>query len=95
MAADLFPVMLSFPLICLSFWITGTYELSCKKNPLIINVPHKLDFNLHKIASVLLNGSSPFVAVSGVALRVSNHLVSTITPNCAKQEGSKDHKQRY
>ncbi|XP_055497937.1 pappalysin-2-like [Leucoraja erinacea] len=73
----------------------GTYELSCKKNPLIINVPHKLDFNLHKIASVLLNGSSPFVAVSGVALRVSNHLVSTITPNCAKQEGSKDHKQRY
>ncbi|XP_069793627.1 pappalysin-2 isoform X3 [Narcine bancroftii] len=71
----------------------GSHELSCKRNPLIINVTHNIDLNFYKTASVLLKISSPLVAVSGVALRTDNRFDSAMTCNCAEQEGGKDHKQ--
>ncbi|XP_059840833.1 pappalysin-2-like [Hypanus sabinus] len=71
----------------------GTYELSCKRNPLIINVTSNIDVSFYKTASVLLNMSSPLVAISGVALRTYNHFKFAITSNCREREGCKDHKQ--
>uniref|UniRef100_A0A8C0INQ4 Pappalysin 2 n=1 Tax=Chelonoidis abingdonii TaxID=106734 RepID=A0A8C0INQ4_CHEAB len=51
----------------------GTHELSCQRNPLVVNVTQ--DFLFHRITSVLLNFSSPLVGISAVALRTSSLLM--------------------
>uniref|UniRef100_K7FTJ5 Pappalysin 2 n=1 Tax=Pelodiscus sinensis TaxID=13735 RepID=K7FTJ5_PELSI len=66
----------------------GTHELSCQRNPLVINVTHGQDFLFHRITSVLLNFSSPLVGVSAVALRTSSPLSSSVPNTClAEPEG--------
>ncbi|XP_028936958.1 pappalysin-2 [Ornithorhynchus anatinus] len=70
----------------------GTYELSCQQNPLIINVTHNLNFLFHRTASVLLNFSSPSVAISAVALRIpSSHLSPPIHNSCIPEQEGQSH----
>uniref|UniRef100_A0A8C3ATZ4 Pappalysin 2 n=1 Tax=Cyclopterus lumpus TaxID=8103 RepID=A0A8C3ATZ4_CYCLU len=47
----------------------GTHDLSCHRNPLVVNVTHDLSRPFFITASVILLFSSPSVAVGGVALR--------------------------
>uniref|UniRef100_A0A672GNP6 Pappalysin 2 n=1 Tax=Salarias fasciatus TaxID=181472 RepID=A0A672GNP6_SALFA len=49
----------------------GTHDLSCHRNPLVVNVTHDLSQPFFLTSSVILLFSSPSVAVSGVALRTS------------------------
>uniref|UniRef100_A0A8C8RBA6 Pappalysin 2 n=1 Tax=Pelusios castaneus TaxID=367368 RepID=A0A8C8RBA6_9SAUR len=62
--------------------LLGTHELSCQRNPLVINVTHGQDVLFHRITSVLLNFSSPLVGVSAVALRTSSHFSSAALNSC-------------
>lgn len=72
---------------------SGTHELSCQHNPLVINVTHHLDVLSHRTTSVLLNFSSPLVGISAVALRTSSHISpSTLIP---EHEGQNHQGQRY
>ncbi|XP_061460291.1 pappalysin-1 [Rhineura floridana] len=56
----------------------GVHGLSCRKNPLIVPVIHDLSQHFYHTQAVLITFSSPFVAISGVALR-SFHNFDPIT----------------
>ncbi|KAK6484674.1 pappalysin-2-like [Huso huso] len=62
----------------------GSYQLSCQRNPLVINMTHNLSLPFFRTASVLLNFSSPLVAVSGIALRTSSHISALALNGCAE-----------
>ncbi|XP_060126583.1 pappalysin-1 [Zootoca vivipara] len=47
----------------------GIHVLSCRKNPLVIPVIHDLSQHFYHTQAILITFSSPFVAISGVALR--------------------------
>lgn len=49
--------------------LAGMYELSCQHNPLVIDVTHSQEDPSPRVASVLLNFSSPLVGIAAVALR--------------------------
>ncbi|CAM4603160.1 unnamed protein product [Caretta caretta] len=72
----------------------GTHELSCQRNPLVINVTHSQDFLFHRITSVLLNFSSSLVGISAVALRTSS-LLSSSAPNTCLLEHEGHGLQRH
>ncbi|XP_069497247.1 pappalysin-2 [Ambystoma mexicanum] len=72
----------------------GTHELSCQRNPLILNVTHNLSVPFYQTASVLLNFSSSLVGVSAVALRTSTHLNPGVPNHCEETEGSAGHERR-
>ncbi|XP_015263086.1 PREDICTED: pappalysin-1 [Gekko japonicus] len=56
----------------------GVHGLSCRKNPLIIPVIHDLSQHFYHTQAILITFGSPFVAISGVALR-SFHNFDPIT----------------
>ncbi|XP_050782853.1 pappalysin-1 [Gopherus flavomarginatus] len=56
----------------------GVHVLSCRNNPLIIPVIHDLSHPFYHTQAVLISFSSPYVAISGVALR-SFHNFDPIT----------------
>ncbi|KAK3567564.1 hypothetical protein QTP86_020030, partial [Hemibagrus guttatus] len=62
----------------------GTYELSCLRNPLVVNVTHNLSMPFFKTAAVLLNFSTVHVAVLGVALRTSCQFTPYALTGCAE-----------
>ncbi|KAJ6653799.1 hypothetical protein lerEdw1_008689 [Lerista edwardsae] len=47
----------------------GTHGLSCRNNPLIVPVLHDLSQQFYHTQAILITFSSPFLAISGVALR--------------------------
>ncbi|XP_056276626.1 pappalysin-2 isoform X1 [Pseudoliparis swirei] len=63
----------------------GTHDLSCHRNPLVVNVTHDLSQPFFVTASVILLFSSPSVAVGGVALRTSCHFSSFALTGCLRQ----------
>nr|XP_046265023.1 pappalysin-2 [Scatophagus argus] len=63
----------------------GTHDLSCHRNPLVVNVTHDLSQPFFITASVILLFSSPFVAVGGVALRTSCHFSTFALTGCLRQ----------
>ncbi|KAG7524210.1 pappalysin-2 [Solea senegalensis] len=63
----------------------GTYDLSCHRNPLVVNVTHDLSRPFFLTASVILLFSSPSVAVGGVALRTSCHFSTFALTGCLRQ----------
>ncbi|KAJ8406181.1 hypothetical protein AAFF_G00304120 [Aldrovandia affinis] len=68
----------------------GTYELSCQRNPLVVNVTHNLSLPFFLTAAVLLNFSSPLVAVTGIALRTSCHFSAFSLTGCVRRPCSMD-----
>lgn len=75
---------------------SGTYELSCRDNPLVINVTHRPDVLAHRTTSVLLNFSSSLVGISAVALRTSSHPSPAAPDNCIPEHEGQNHQgQRY
>lgn len=76
--------------------ISGTYELSCQQNPLVINVSHHLNVLSHRTSSLLLNFSSPLVGISAVALRTPSHISSSTLNDCILEHEGQNHQgQRY
>ncbi|XP_044243829.3 pappalysin-2 [Ursus arctos] len=69
----------------------GTYELSCRHNPLVINVTHPLNVLSHRTTSVLLNFSSPLVGISAVALRTSSHMSPSALNKCIPEPEGQNH----
>nr|KAF6397518.1 pappalysin 2 [Rousettus aegyptiacus] len=69
----------------------GTYELSCRDNPLVINVTHRPDVLAHRTTSVLLNFSSSLVGISAVALRTSSHPSPAAPDNCIPEHEGQNH----
>ena len=65
----------------------GTHDLSCHRNPLVVNVTHDLSQPFFITASVILLFSSPSVAVGGVALRTSCHFSTFALTGCASEGG--------
>ncbi|CAJ1071461.1 pappalysin-2 [Xyrichtys novacula] len=63
----------------------GTHDLSCNRNPLVVNVTHDLSKPFYVTASVTLLFSSPSVAVGGVALRTSCHFSTFALTGCLRQ----------
>ncbi|XP_054625059.1 pappalysin-2 isoform X2 [Dunckerocampus dactyliophorus] len=63
----------------------GTHNLSCHRNPLMVNVTHDLSQPFFLTASVILLFSSPSVAISGVALRTSCHFSTFAKTGCLRQ----------
>nr|XP_019955585.1 PREDICTED: pappalysin-2 [Paralichthys olivaceus] len=63
----------------------GTHNLSCHRNPLVVNVTHDLSRPFFLTASVILLFSSPSVAVGGVALRTSCHFSTFALTGCLRQ----------
>ncbi|KAA8586684.1 hypothetical protein FQN60_016386 [Etheostoma spectabile] len=63
----------------------GTHDLSCHRNPLVVNVTHDLSQPFFITASVILLLSSPFVAVGSVALRTSCHFSTFALTGCLRQ----------
>ncbi|XP_061746548.1 pappalysin-2-like [Nerophis ophidion] len=63
----------------------GTHNLSCRRNPLIVNVTHDLSQPFFLTASVVLLFSSPSVAVTAVALRTSCHFSTFTTTGCLRR----------
>ncbi|TMS09610.1 Pappalysin-2 [Larimichthys crocea] len=63
----------------------GTHDLSCHRNPLVVNVTHDLSQPFFITASVILLFSSPAVAVGGVALRTSCHFSTFALTGCLRQ----------
>lgn len=75
---------------------SGTYELSCQQNPLVINVTHRPDVLAHHTTAVLLNFSSSLVGISAVALRTSSHTSPSAPNNCIPEYEGRNHQgQRY
>uniref|UniRef100_A0A673IPZ2 Pappalysin-2-like n=1 Tax=Sinocyclocheilus rhinocerous TaxID=307959 RepID=A0A673IPZ2_9TELE len=72
--------------VCMS---TGSYELSCQYNPLVVNVTHNLSVPFYRTSAVQLNFSSSQVAVLAVALRTSCHFSAFALTGCA--EGGVSH----
>ncbi|KAL4656120.1 pappalysin-2 [Arapaima gigas] len=68
----------------------GDFELSCHRNPLVVNVTHNLSLPFFLTAAVLLNFSSPLVAVAGVALRTSCHISTFALTGCVGQSCSSE-----
>ncbi|XP_043941906.1 pappalysin-2 [Protopterus annectens] len=64
----------------------GSCEVSCQHNPLVINITPNLSLPFYT-RTVILNFTSPFVAVAGVALRTFSHPVPSHITNC-NEEGS-------
>uniref|UniRef100_A0A4W4EG09 Sushi domain-containing protein n=1 Tax=Electrophorus electricus TaxID=8005 RepID=A0A4W4EG09_ELEEL len=62
----------------------GTYELSCHRNPLVVNVTHNLSRPFFKTAWVQLGFLSPHVAVLGVALRTFCNFSAFALTGCAE-----------
>uniref|UniRef100_A0A8C5I363 Sushi domain-containing protein n=1 Tax=Gouania willdenowi TaxID=441366 RepID=A0A8C5I363_GOUWI len=69
----------------------GTHDLSCHRNPLVVNVTHDLSQPFFHTSSVILLFSTPSVAVGGVALRTSCHFSTFALTGCAS-EGGLSHK---
>uniref|UniRef100_H3C6N9 Pappalysin 2 n=1 Tax=Tetraodon nigroviridis TaxID=99883 RepID=H3C6N9_TETNG len=65
----------------------GTHDLSCHRNPLVVNVNHDLSRPFFLTAGVILRFSSPSVAVRGVALRTSCHFSTFALTGCASEGG--------
>ncbi|AWP04621.1 putative pappalysin-2 isoform 2 [Scophthalmus maximus] len=65
----------------------GTHDLSCHRNPLVVNVTHDLSRPFFLTSSVILLFSSPSVAVGGVALRTSCHFSTFALTGCASEGG--------
>ncbi|XP_013859906.1 pappalysin-2 [Austrofundulus limnaeus] len=63
----------------------GTHDLSCHRNPLVVNVTHDLSQPFFLTSSVILLLSSPSVAVRGVALRTSCHFSTFALTGCLWQ----------
>nr|XP_020469038.1 pappalysin-2 isoform X1 [Monopterus albus] len=63
----------------------GTHDLSCHRNPLVVNVTHDLSQPFFLTASVILLFSSPSVAVGGVALRTSCHFSTFALTGCLQR----------
>ncbi|XP_066548801.1 pappalysin-2 [Amia ocellicauda] len=63
----------------------GSYELSCQRNPLVVNITHNLSLPFFHTAAVLLNFSSPHVAVMAVALRTSCHFSAFALNGCVRK----------
>ncbi|XP_069565911.1 pappalysin-2 [Brachyistius frenatus] len=63
----------------------GTHDLSCHRNPLVVNVTHDLSQPFFLTSSVILLFSSPSVAVGGVALRTSCHFSTFALTGCLRQ----------
>ncbi|XP_035491208.2 pappalysin-2 isoform X2 [Scophthalmus maximus] len=63
----------------------GTHDLSCHRNPLVVNVTHDLSRPFFLTSSVILLFSSPSVAVGGVALRTSCHFSTFALTGCASE----------
>ncbi|XP_005937051.1 pappalysin-2 [Haplochromis burtoni] len=63
----------------------GTHDLSCHRNPLVVNVTHDLSQPFFLTSSVILLLSSPTVAVGGVALRTSCHFSTFALTGCLRQ----------
>lgn len=75
---------------------SGSYELSCQHNPLVINVTHHSNVLFHHTTSVLLNFSSPLVGISAVALRTSSIISPSASNNCIPEHEGQNHQgQRY
>lgn len=70
-----------------TFFSSGTHEVSCLRNPLVVNVTHDLTQPFFLTSSVILLFSSPSVAVRGVALRTSCHFSTFALTGCASQGG--------
>lgn len=66
---------------------SGTHDLSCHRNPLVVNVTHDLSQPFFLTSSVILLLSSPTVAVGGVALRTSCHFSTFALTGCASEGG--------
>lgn len=75
---------------CPSF-SSGTYELSCQHNPLVINVTHHPNVLSHHTTSLLLNFSSPLVGISAVALRTSSHTSPAAPSHCIPGHEGQNH----
>ncbi|XP_025895630.1 pappalysin-2 [Nothoprocta perdicaria] len=73
----------------------GTHELSCQQNPLIINATYNQEYFSHRIASVLLNFSSPRVGIAAVALRTSAHSSSSDPTTCLLEHEEGHSHQTY
>uniref|UniRef100_A0A667XQM6 Pappalysin 2 n=1 Tax=Myripristis murdjan TaxID=586833 RepID=A0A667XQM6_9TELE len=65
----------------------GTHDLSCQRNPLVVNVTHDLSRPFFLTSSIILLFSSPHVAVGGVALRTSCHFSAFALTGCASEGG--------
>uniref|UniRef100_A0A3B5A2A3 Pappalysin 2 n=1 Tax=Stegastes partitus TaxID=144197 RepID=A0A3B5A2A3_9TELE len=65
----------------------GTHDVSCHRNPLVVNVTHDLSQPFFLTSSVVLLFSSPAVAVAGVALRTSCHFSTFALTGCASEGG--------
>ncbi|KAM6989526.1 LOW QUALITY PROTEIN: pappalysin-2 [Tautogolabrus adspersus] len=63
----------------------GTHDLSCQRNPLVVNVTHDLSKPFYVTTSVFFLFSSPSVAVGGVALRTSCHFSTFALTGCLRQ----------
>ncbi|KAF3858509.1 hypothetical protein F7725_011710 [Dissostichus mawsoni] len=69
----------------------GTHDLSCHRNPLVVNVTHDLSRPFFITASVILHFSSPFVAVyrrRGV-LSLLSSVSSWFQHQCPQQQGNR------
>ncbi|XP_076828238.1 pappalysin-2 [Brachyhypopomus gauderio] len=60
----------------------GTYEVSCHRNPLVVNVIHNLSQPFFHTASVMLGFSWAHVAVLGVGLRTFCHISAFALTGC-------------
>ncbi|XP_062815760.1 pappalysin-1 isoform X1 [Anolis carolinensis] len=60
----------------------GTHSLSCRKNPLIVPVIHDLSQHFYHTQAILVTFSSPYVAISGVALRSFHNFDPITVSNC-------------
>eukprot|EP00064_Thunnus_orientalis_P002454 superscaffoldBa00000181_g2461 len=60
----------------------GTHDLSCLRNPLVVNVTHDLSRPFFLTTSVILLFSSPTVAVGGITLRTSCHFSTFALTGC-------------
>ncbi|TRY60671.1 hypothetical protein DNTS_004265 [Danionella cerebrum] len=68
--------------------LLGSYELSCQRNPLVVNVTHNLSVPFYQTSAVQLNFSSSQVAVLAVALRTSCHFSAFALTGCARRQCS-------
>ena len=66
------------------FICTGDFELSCQRNPLVVNVTHNLSLPFFLTSAVMLNFSSAHVGVTGVALRTSCLFSAFALTGCAE-----------
>ncbi|XP_062849988.1 pappalysin-2 [Trichomycterus rosablanca] len=63
----------------------GTHEMSCQRNPLVVNVTHNLSVPFFQTTAVLLKFSTAHVAVLGVALRTSCQFSGFALTGCARR----------